>query len=133
VCLLGVGKLVGACLSAADQLAAEGIAATVWDARVIAPPDVAMLADAARHQLVVTAEDGVRFGGAGSFLVDAMAAQVESDGLAMPAVRVLGIPRQFLAQGKADAILASVGLDGAGIAESVRRVKLEVPTAEPPH
>jgi deoxyxylulose-5-phosphate synthase len=44
---------------------------------------------------------------------------------------VLGIPRQYLAQGKPDAILSSLGLDGAGIAESVRRVRLEV-TAEPP-
>jgi 1-deoxy-D-xylulose-5-phosphate synthase len=132
VCLLGVGKMVGPCLAAADELAREGVDATVWDARVICPPDAAMLADAARHQLVVTAEDGMRHGGAGAFLVDAMAAQVESDALAMPAIRVLGIPRQFLAQGKADDILASLGLDGAGIAESVRRVKLEV-TAEPPH
>ena len=132
VCLLGVGKMVGPCLAAADELAREGVDATVWDARVISPTDASMLADAARHQLVVTAEDGVRHGGAGAFLVDAMAAQIESDGLAMPAIRILGIPRQFLAQGKADNILASLGLDGAGIAESVRRVKLEV-NAEPPH
>jgi 1-deoxy-D-xylulose-5-phosphate synthase len=133
VCLLGVGKMVGPCLAAADELAAEGVEATVWDARVISPPDAAMLADAARHQLVVTAEDGVRFGGAGAFLVDAMSAQVDSEGLPMPAIRVLGIPRQFLAHGKADNILASLGLDSAGIAETVRRVKLEVPAAEPPH
>jgi 1-deoxy-D-xylulose-5-phosphate synthase len=132
VCLLGVGKMVGPCLAAAEELAADGIDATVWDTRVVCPPDVAMLTDAARHQLVVTAEDGVRHGGAGAFLVDAMSAQVDSEGLAMPAIRILGIPRQYLAQGKADDILASLGLDGGGIAESVRRVKLEV-TAEPPH
>jgi len=133
VCLLGVGKSVGACLDAADELATEGIAATVWDVRVVSPPDVAMLSDAARHQLVVTVEDGVRHGGAGAFLVDAMSAQVESTGLSTPATRVLGVPRQFLAQGKADDILASLGLDGAGIAESVRRVRLEVPAAEAEH
>ena len=133
MCLLGVGKTVGACLGAADELAAEGIDATVWDVRVVSPPDVAMLADAARHRLVVTAEDGVRHGGAGAFLIDAMSAQVESAGLAQPATRVLGVPRQFLPQGRADDILASIGLDGPGIAESVRRVRLEVPAAEPPH
>ena len=132
VCLLGVGKAVGSCLSAADELASEGIDATVWDVRVVSPADVAMLEDAARHRLVVTVEDGVRHGGAGAFLIDAMSAQVESAGLAQPATRVLGVPRQFLAQGKADDILASIGLDGAGIAESVRRVRLEVPTADPP-
>ena len=132
VCLLGVGKLVGACLDAADELAREGIDATVWDVRVIAPPDVAMLADAARHRLVVTAEDGVRHGGAGAFLLDAMAGEVESAGLASPATRVLGVPRQFIAQGKADDILAELGLDGSGIAESVRRVSLGVPVEPRP-
>lgn len=134
VCLLGVGKAVGACVAAAEELATEGVEATVWDVRVVSPPDVAMLADAARHQLVVTVEDGVRHGGAGSFLVDAMAAQVESASLPLPATRVLGVPRQYLAQGKADDILTSLGLDGAGVAESVRRVRLEVPakSAEPP-
>jgi len=131
VCLLGVGKAVGSCLSAADELASGGIDATVWDVRVVSPADVAMLEDAAQHRLVVTVEDGVRHGGAGAFLIDAMSAQVESVGLAQPATRVLGVPRQFLAQGKADDILASIGLDGAGIAESVRRVRLEVPTADP--
>jgi 1-deoxy-D-xylulose-5-phosphate synthase len=77
--------------------------------------------------LVVTAEDGVRHGGAGAFLVDAMAALVESAGLPTPAVRVLGVPRQHLAQGKADDILASLGLDGSGIAESLRRALARVP------
>ncbi len=131
VCLLGVGKMVGPCLAAAEELAAGGIDATVWDVRVVCPPDVEMLSDAARHQLVVTAEDGVRHGGAGAFLMDALAAQVESLGVPGPMTRVLGIPRQYLAQGKPDDILASVGLDAKGIAESVRRVRLEV-RAEPP-
>ena len=97
---------------------------------MVSPPDGAMLEDAARHRLVVTTEDGVRHGGAGAFLLDAMAAEMESTGLPAPATRVLGIPRQYLAQGKADDILASLGLDGAGIAERVRQVRLAVP-AEP--
>jgi 1-deoxy-D-xylulose-5-phosphate synthase len=132
VCLLGVGKTVGACLSAADELAREGMEATVWDARVISPPDVAMLDDAAQHRLVVTAEDGVRHGGAGAFLLDAMANQVDAAGLPMPATRVLGVPRQYIAQGKADDILARLGLDGAGIAESIRRVRTGVPVEPRP-
>ncbi len=131
VCLLGVGKMVAACLNAADELIEVGIDATVWDVRVVSPPDVAMLTDAGRHQLVVTVEDGVRHGGAGAFLLDAMASQVESSGFPAPATKILGIPRQFLAQGKADDILASLGLDASGIAESVRRVRLEV-SARPP-
>jgi 1-deoxy-D-xylulose-5-phosphate synthase len=127
VCLLGVGKMVGPCLDAADELAAGGVEATVWDVRVVSPPDADMLADAARHALVVTVEDGVRHGGSGAFMIDAMAAEVESHGGRIPLTRVLGIPREYLAQGKADNILASLGLNGTGIAESVRRVTLSAP------
>ena len=54
MCLLGVGKLVASCLAAADELAADGIDATVWDVRVVSPPDAAMLDDAAAHAAVVT-------------------------------------------------------------------------------
>jgi 1-deoxy-D-xylulose-5-phosphate synthase len=129
VCLLGVGKLVASCLAAADELAAEGIATTVWDVRVVSPPDPDMLADGARHSVVVTAEDGVRHGGAGAFIVDAMEASTESLTLDQrgPITRTLGIPREFIAQGKADDILHSLGLNGAGIAESVRAALRSVP------
>jgi 1-deoxy-D-xylulose-5-phosphate synthase len=131
VCLLGVGKLVQSCLDAADDLAASGIDATVWDVRVVSPPDPAMVADAARHALVVTAEDGVRHGGAGAFLVDALAGSVEVDDGPMPRTRVLGIGREYIAQGKADDILASLGLNGAGIAESVRRAQKPAAMKQP--
>jgi 1-deoxy-D-xylulose-5-phosphate synthase len=120
VCLLGVGKLVASCLLAADELATEGIAATVWDVRVVSPPDPDMLADASRHSVVVTAEDGVRHGGAGAFIIDAMEASTEARGQRGPITRTLGVPREYIAQGKADDILDSLGLNGTGIAESVR-------------
>jgi 1-deoxy-D-xylulose-5-phosphate synthase len=118
VCLLGVGKLVAACEDAAGELEALGIDATVWDVRVVSPPDQTMLEDARRHRLVVTAEDGVRLGGAGMFLLDAMANTATLPTL--PVTRVLGVPRTFLAHGRADDILAALGLDGSGIAVSVR-------------
>jgi 1-deoxy-D-xylulose-5-phosphate synthase len=131
VCLLGVGKLVAPCLAAAEELSAEGIDATVYDVRVVSPPDPAMLADAARHALVVTAEDGVRHGGAGAFLLDAMTAHVDAAGRPAPQTRVLGVPREFLAQGRADDILANLGLDGTGIAESVRLARRHQDAEQP--
>jgi 1-deoxy-D-xylulose-5-phosphate synthase len=118
VCLLAVGKLVEAAEEAAAKLAAEDIEATVWDVRVVSPPDPDMLADAAGHRLVLTMEDGIRVGGAGTFLVDAMR-RSGSDGLTLPPVRVLGVPRSYIPQGKPDQILAELGLDGPGIAASV--------------
>ena len=121
ICLLGVGKLLEACELAASELEAEGRSATVWDVRVVSPADPAMLLDAAAHSLVVTAEDGVRFGGAGMFLVDALHQLADEQGLSVPDTRVLGVPRSFIAHGKADDILADLGLDGPGVASSVRR------------
>ena len=118
VCILAVGKMVGPAEAAAAELRSDGVAATVWDVRVVSPPDPEMLADAARHDLVVTAEDGLRHGGAGMFLADAMAGiHTES---AAPPVTILGIPRTFIAQDKPDSILARFGLDGPGLARSVR-------------
>ena len=65
MCILAVGKMLAAARDAAEALAAEGIEATVWDVRVV-PLDPEMLADAAEHPVVLTAEDGIRDGGVGS-------------------------------------------------------------------
>jgi hypothetical protein len=59
-------------------------------------------------------------GGAGMFLLDAMAEWCRSAGIGAPRSRVLGVPRAYIAQGKADDILAALGLDGAGVAMSIR-------------
>src|SRR5579871_5870882 len=130
VCLLAIGKLVGASLEAAEELAGEGVDVTVYDVRVISPPDEAMLAAALAHRAVVTAEDGFRHGGAGEFLVDAMVELQRASGVPRPVFRVLGIPRAYVAQGSPDQLLATLGLDGAGIAESVRRAVAGEPDPE---
>jgi 1-deoxy-D-xylulose-5-phosphate synthase len=119
VCILAVGKLVAAAEEAADELASRGVSATVWDVRVVKPLDPAMIADAVGHRLVVTAEDGVRVGGAGSAIADAVLTACE--GRAAPPVHVLGVPAEFIPQGKPSAILADLGLDGPGIAAATAK------------
>lgn len=131
VCILAVGKMLEAAEEAAGKLAGDGVDATVWDVRVVTPADPAMLADAAEHGLVVTVEDGVRAGGAGAFLVDAM--RSASTTLPRTPVRVLGTPRSYVPQGKPDAILSDLGLDGPGIAATVlEALAVERRRAEPP-
>jgi len=130
VCILGVGKLVGASLDAADELAADGIDATVYDVRVVSPPDPAMLEAALGHRVVITVEDGFRHGGAGEYLVDALATLALDLHAPAPATRVLGVPRAFIAQGKPDQLLRELGLDGRGVAESVRRALEGTPEPE---
>jgi len=122
VCLLAVGKMLAAARDAADLLAAEGIEATVWDVRVAKPLDEEMLADAAGHPAVVTIEDGFRDGGIGSAIEDRLC-QLRGprrEGPDGPRLAVLGIPVEFVPHGKTDAILASLGLDGAGVAAAAR-------------
>jgi 1-deoxy-D-xylulose-5-phosphate synthase len=121
VCFLAIGKMVGAASEAAELLAREGIDLTIWDPRVVSHPDPDMVADACRHDVVVTAEDGIRQGGAGMFLADAIRAECPL-GTAPPVVN-LGIPRAYLAQGKPDQILARCGLDAAGLASAVREAR----------
>ncbi|MGE0880207.1 MAG: 1-deoxy-D-xylulose-5-phosphate synthase [Acidimicrobiia bacterium] len=113
VCILAVGKLVGTAEKAADALAAEGIDVSLWDVRCVKPLDRDMLADAAQHRVVITAEDGIREGGAGSAIRDALGNRCNN-------VTVLGVPVEFLAHGKPDRILASLGLDADGVAAAVR-------------
>src|SRR5664280_418579 len=118
VCMLAVGKMVTVAQEAADLLMDEGIDLTVWDVRVVSDPDPVMVTDAGRHAVVVTAEDGIRQGGAGSYLADAVR-RSRPLGSCPPVVSV-GIPRAYLAQGKPDRILAQLGLDAPGLAASVR-------------
>jgi 1-deoxy-D-xylulose-5-phosphate synthase len=116
ICLIGVGKMLAPARRAAERLVAEGHDVTVWDPRLIKPLDPEMLADAANHRLVVTIEDGLRDGGAGSAIADALSKLGPNGG---PQVRVLGVPSVYLAHGKPDTILTRLGLDADGIADEV--------------
>jgi len=119
VAILAVGKMVAAAEEAAGLLADTGTSATVWDVRVAKPLDPEMLADAAHHALVVTAEDGIKAGGIGSQIAEGVAELHESR--TSPPVLVLGVPAEYLAHAKPDRILADLGLDGPGIAAATAK------------
>jgi 1-deoxy-D-xylulose-5-phosphate synthase len=117
VAILAVGKLLAAAEDAAEAMAAAGIEATVWDVRVCKPLDPAMIADAAGHDLVVTAEDGIIAGSVGSQIVEALAAS--SARRQAPPHVVLATPVGYIPHAKPDAILAELGLDAPGIVAAV--------------
>ncbi|HEV2360922.1 MAG TPA: 1-deoxy-D-xylulose-5-phosphate synthase [Acidimicrobiales bacterium] len=119
VVLIGVGKLAGPTLKAAELLEAEGISATVYDPRVIRPADDEMISVAASADLVVTVEDGLAGGGAGSYLTSQIASWARAGGQRVPESLVLGMPTAYVPHGKPDKILARHGLDAPGIAASV--------------
>jgi 1-deoxy-D-xylulose-5-phosphate synthase len=121
VVLVGIGKLARAALAAAEELANDGIETDVFDARVIRPADPELVEAMAHARLVVTAEDGLAHGGAGSYLVAEAERAAEAAGVAGPRRVVIGVPTTYIQHAKPDAILSRLGLDGAGIAEATRR------------
>ncbi len=130
VCILAVGKMLDAAEAAADALQADGVSVTVWDVRAVKPLDPRMIADAARHPAVVTVEDGIREGGAGSAIADAISVDALEGGHVGPPVCVLGTPVRYLPHGNADAILHEVGLDGEGVAAAARKVLEKIATSD---
>jgi 1-deoxy-D-xylulose-5-phosphate synthase len=117
LCIIAVGKMVGAAQEAVATLREQGLSVTLWDPRCIKPLDREMLFDAARHPFVITVEDGVREGGIGSMVADQLS-EITLGTATAPRVRVLGTPIAFIPHGKPDAILAELGLDAAGITAS---------------
>ncbi len=123
LCILAVGKMVGAAEKAIAALAQSDIAATLWDVRSCVPADETMIRDAAAHRRVITVEDGIRDGGIGFLLADAITTMSPTTA---PTINVLGLPTRFIPHAKPDVILAKLGLDAAGI-ERTARAMLALP------
>lgn len=110
IAILAFGTLLHQALQAAERLDA-----TVANMRFVKPLDVALVTELARsHDAIVTVEEGCTMGGAGSAVIEALAAA----GVEVP-VLVLGLPDQFVEHGDPAKLLALCGLDAAGIEQSV--------------
>jgi 1-deoxy-D-xylulose-5-phosphate synthase len=111
VAILAFGAMVKPALEAAAELNA-----TVANMRFVKPLDRELVMRlAASHELLVTVEENVVAGGAGSAVEEALAA----GGYSVP-VLTLGLPDRFVEHGDPAQLLADCGLDAAGIAKSVR-------------
>jgi 1-deoxy-D-xylulose-5-phosphate synthase len=116
VAILAVGTLVLPALQAANDLAAEGIDATVVNCRFLKPYDKRMLADiAARHSAILTVEEGSDVNGFGAVMLHAL-----SDMNAHTVVHVAGVPDRIIDHANRNEQLAECGIDVAGIAARVR-------------
>jgi 1-deoxy-D-xylulose-5-phosphate synthase len=95
--------------------AAEALDATVLNMRWVKPLDVELLLKTvATHECIVTLEEGAVMGGAGSAVIEALrAADVQ-----LPVLQ-LGLPDRFIEHGDPGRLLASIGLDAAGIEQSI--------------
>ena len=110
IALLAFGALLAPALEAAEELNA-----TVANMRFVKPLDEALVLKlAAEHELLVTLEDNVVMGGAGSAVSECLA----SHGINTP-VHHLGLPDRFVEQGEREELLGLCGLDKDGIIRAV--------------
>jgi 1-deoxy-D-xylulose-5-phosphate synthase len=117
VALLSLGTRLSECLLAAETLAAQGLTATVADARFAKPLDVDLVLRLAReHEVLITVEEG-SIGGFGSYVLQTLAEHGALDhGLK---VRSMVLPDTFIDQDSPTAMYAKAGLDAKGIVAKV--------------
>jgi 1-deoxy-D-xylulose-5-phosphate synthase len=117
VAILSLGTRLAEAMEAADILAAQGVSATVADARFAKPLDVELVRSlASNHEVLITIEEG-SIGGFGSFVLH----QLAEDGFLDKGLRVrsMVLPDVFLDQDKPELLYARAGLDAKGIVEKV--------------
>jgi 1-deoxy-D-xylulose-5-phosphate synthase len=114
VLVLAVGAMAGLGVDLADRLAAQGIGVTVVDPCWVLPVDPALPALAARHRLVVVAEDNGVAGGVGMHVTAAL-----RDARVPAAVRAFGVPQRFLEHAGRAELLEEFGLTAQDISREV--------------
>jgi 1-deoxy-D-xylulose-5-phosphate synthase len=119
VAILSLGTRLGDALKAADQLAAQGISATVADARFAKPIDEELIADLARnHELLITVEENAVGGFAAQVMHFLVNQGLLDKGLKL---RALCLPDHFIEHDSQARQLADAGLDAAGIVAAVKQ------------
>jgi 1-deoxy-D-xylulose-5-phosphate synthase len=111
VALLAFGSMVRPALEAA-----ESIDATVADMRFVKPLDEALVSElAGTHDYLVTLEENVIKGGAGSAVLEYLA----SAKINKPVLQI-GLPDHFVEHGDPGVLLMHCGLNGEGVARRLR-------------
>ena len=110
VAILAFGAMLHPALAAAEELDA-----TVANMRFVKPLDRELILKLAHeHDALVTVEENVVAGGAGSGVAELLAAE----GVTLPILH-LGLPDRFIDHGDPAFLLAQAGLDAKGIATSI--------------
>jgi 1-deoxy-D-xylulose-5-phosphate synthase len=112
IAILAFGSMLVQALIAAEQLDA-----TVVNMRFVKPLDCELVQRLAlSHELLVTVEENVVQGGAGSAVAECLTGQAV-------ALLQLGLPDSFIEQGIHAQMLADCGLDAAGIVKAISAVR----------
>jgi len=114
--LLAFGTMVAPCVELADRLDA-----TLVNMRFVKPLDAETVCRlAASHSCIVTLEENVVAGGAGSAVSECLA----QHGIGAT-VHHVGIPDRFIEHGTREECLVMAGLDPAGVARQVQQIWAE--------
>src|SRR5262245_29826233 len=112
------GSLMPACVAAASRLRDEGLQIGVINARFAKPLDRETILKAVEQlPFVITVEEGTLEGGFGSAVLEA----ASTAGLDTRNIVRLGIPDRFIEHAERNELLASLGLDVAGLCRAARR------------
>jgi 1-deoxy-D-xylulose-5-phosphate synthase len=110
--IIAVGAMVPLC-----ERIAEKLDATVVNLRFIKPLDEELIVRiAANHRALVTVEENVVAGGAGSAIAECLTAHGH-----IPPTLNLGIPDRFIEHGSREDCLAAAGLDYASVEAAITR------------
>lgn len=121
--ILALGTMVRPALEAARMLEAEsGVSLTVINARFVKPLDAELILKLARkHGCLITIEENALQGGFGTAVLELL----EEHGQAGVRVLRLGYPDSYIPQGEQHELRAMLGLDTAGIAASIRNMRVK--------
>ncbi len=125
VAILAFGAPAIAAVDAADSLAGE-YQVGVWDARFAKPVDVDLIRSLLEADIpIVTVEEHTAIGGFGTAVLEA----AQEMSLNASSLVRLALPESWVRQDPRSVQLAQAGLDGAGIANAVRRAVEAKPVA----
>ena len=117
IALLSFGRMVKTALIVGDRFDA-----TVYNMRFIKPLDIRTLKYIAEtHHLIVTLEENVIHGGAGSAINEVLSQKKSS-----PSLLNLGLPDQFIPHGTVTKLLIQCGLDVNGISHAIHQKLKEI-------
>ena len=126
VLIVAIGSFCGVALDVAARLRDQGITTRVVDPRWALPisPDVVEMSRQGRRVVVI--EDGVRVGGIGAGISQAM-----QDAHVVAPTRLFGIPRTFLPHGKRQQVLEHIGLSSQQISRDIVEWVAAEPSGSP--
>jgi 1-deoxy-D-xylulose-5-phosphate synthase len=123
--ILALGSMVYPCLEAATRLEAQGLHATVINARFMKPLDAELISVlAAEKRFLVTAEEGTAAGGFG-----ANVAALLHDRKIPTSILRIAVPDRIVPHGAPSLLHAKYGLDVDGIVQRIGAFASEAPAA----